>query len=83
MFNLPLLELRRFRRLNRIAPESNEIEDLSLIAPQRRLHQSKAAEMGFRLMLRVFPRINVDLRRYLLPNGLPRSPWSEVEGERK
>ena len=61
LFTLPLLELCQFQQLNRIAPESNKIDDLPLVALQHRLHQSKATETGFQLILWVAPTINVDL----------------------
>ena len=49
------LQLRRFRRLDRVAVETDEIEDVPVRSPKQQVNESKAKEKSFPLMLRTAP----------------------------
>ena len=67
--------MRRFRRLDRTAVEIDEIGDLPLRSPYRRLHQSKAEGKSFRLIYRMARGVTFDLSLALWP----RRPSSKVK----
>ena len=69
----------RFRRLDRTAVEIDEIGDLPLRSPYRRLHQSKAEGKSFRLIYRMARGVTFDLSLALWP----RRPSSKVKKSSK